>query len=319
MNKQNLLVKLITLTIFVSLILGACAPSEAEPVTLKLALLPVLDTLPVHVAAQEGFFEEQGISLEIIPVSSAPERDSIVTAGEADGMLNEVVSTLFYNKDQVQVQIVRTARAATSEAPIFRILAAADSGINNVESLKGVEIGISQGTIIEYLTDRLLEAEGFTADEIATIAVPKIPDRLALLGSGEMKAAMLPDPASSLALAGGASVIIDDTSHPEFGFSVLSFRKQTIDAHPEAIKGFLAAIEQAVEKINADPAQYSDLMAEQGLVPPPLMGTYQVNPFPTAGVPSQAQWDDAVDWAMTKGLLDNNVDYQDSVTAEFLP
>jgi len=319
MHKKNLLIKITILIIFASLILGACAPSKSEPVTLKLALLPVLDTLPIHVAAHEGYFEEQGISVVIIPVASAPERDSIVSAGEADGMLNEVVSTLFYNKDDVQVQIVRIARAATSEAPLFRILAAADSGINSVEDLKGVEIGISEGTIIAYLTDRLLEAEGFTADEIASIAVPKIPDRLALLGSGELQAAMLPDPASSLAIQGGATVAIDDTSHPEFGFSVLSFRKETIDAHPEAIEGFLAAVEQAVEKINADPSQYADLMAEKGLVPPPLMGSYQVNPFPTAGVPSQAQWDDAVEWAMSKGLLENGVVYQDSVTAEYLP
>lgn len=307
------------LVISLSLILSACTSPEPEQVTLRMALLPVLDTLSIHVAAQEGFFEEQGVSVEIIPVSSAPERDQIVSAGEADGMLNEVVSTLFYNKDEVQVQIVRTARAATSEAPIFRILASADSGITSIEDLKGVEIGISEGTVIEYLTDRLLEAEGFTEDEIATIAVPKIPDRLALLGSGELQAAMLPDPASSLALGGGAVVIVDDTRHPEFGFSVFSFRKEIIDAHPEAIEKFLAAVEQAVEKINADPSQYADLMAEKGLVPPPLMESYTVNPFPTAGVPSQAQWDDAVDWALSKGLIENGVDYEGSVTAEFLP
>jgi len=316
MNKSKFLAILV---ISLSLILSACASDKPEQVTLRMALLPVLDTLSIHVAAQEGFFEEQGVSVEIIPVSSAPERDQIVAAGEADGMLNEIVSTLFYNKDEVQVQIVRTARAATSEAPIFRILASADSGITNVEDLKGVEIGISEGTVIEYLTDRLLEAEGFTEDEIASIAVPKIPDRLALLGSGELQAAMLPDPASSVALLGGAVVVVDDTSHPEFGFSVFSFRKNVIDAHPEAIEKFMAALEQAVEKINADPSQYADLMAEKGLVPPPLMESYTVNPFPTAGVPSQAQWDDALDWTLSKGLIENGVDYDESVTAEFLP
>ncbi len=304
--------------LLLSLALSACG-AKPEPVTLKVALLPVLDTLPIHVAVQEGFFEAQGVNVEIVPVASAPERDQIIAAGSADGMLNEIVSTLFYNKDEVQVQIVRTARAATSEAPIFRILAAAESGIASVEDLKGVEIGISDGTIIAYLTDRLLEAEGFGADEIATISVPKIPDRLALLGSGEMQAAMLPDPASSVALMGGATVVIDDSSHPEFGLSVFSFRKDVIDAHPEAIEAFLAAVEQAVEKINTDPTQYSALLAEQGLVPAPLLETYQVNPFPTAGIPSQAQWDDAVDWATGKGLLDVDVAYSDSVTAEYLP
>lgn len=319
MNKSKLSRLIVILAISLSLILGACASAEPEQVTLRMALLPVLDTLSIHVAAQDGFFDEQGISVEIIPVSSAPERDQIVSAGEADGMLNEIVSTLFYNKDEVQVQIVRTARAATSEAPIFRILASADSGITNIEDLKGVEIGISEGTVIEYLTDRLLEAEGFTDAEIASIAVPKIPDRLALLGSGELQAAMLPDPASSLALQGGAVVVIDDSSHPEFGFSVFSFRKEIIDAHPEAIEKFLAAVEQAVEKINTDPSQYAGLMAEKGLVPPPLIESYTVNPFPAAGVPSQAQWDDAVDWALSKDLIENGVDYAGSVTTDFLP
>ncbi|MBC8332856.1 MAG: ABC transporter substrate-binding protein [Anaerolineae bacterium] len=318
MFTKNKFVLMLFIIMLSGVMLSACG-GKSEPATLKMALLPVLDTLPIHVAAQEGFFEAQGVKVEIIPVASAPERDQIIAAGSADGMLNEIVSTLFYNKNEVQVQIVRTARAATSTAPLFRILAAKDSGIAIVEDLKGVEIGISDGTVIAYLTDRLLEAEGFTADEIATLSVPKIPDRLALLGSGDMQAAMLPDPASSMALLGGATVVVDDTSHPEYGLSVFSFRKDVIDANPEAVRAFLAAVEQAVEKINANPAQYTALMGELGLVPGPLLETYQVNPFPTAGVPSQAQWDDAVNWAMDKGLLGTDVAYSESVTAAYLP
>ena len=106
----------------------------------------------------------------------------------------------------------------------------------------GVGVGISEGTVIEYLTDRLLEAEGFSADEIQGVAVPKIPDRMALLGTGELSAAMLPEPLSSLAELQGARVILDDTRHPEYSFSVISFRKAVIDENPQAISGFLAAL-----------------------------------------------------------------------------
>ncbi len=318
MSHKKSILAISLIVIILSFALGACGP-KSEPATLKVALLPVLDTLSVHVAAEEGYFEEQGVQVEIIPVASAPERDQLVAAGEADGMLNEIVSTLFYNKDDVQVQIVRTARAATSEAPLFRILAAKDSGIESVEDLKGVEVGISEGTVIAYLTDRLLEAEGFSDDDIATIAVPKIPDRLALLGSGDLQAAMLPDPASSLAIMNGAAVAIDDTRHPEFGLSVFSFRKDVIESQPEAIEAFLAAVEQAIATINANPEEYADLMAEKGLVPAPLVGEYQVNPLPTASVPSQAQWDDAVAWALREGLIEAEIPYAESVTADYLP
>ena len=291
----------------------------AEPVKLRMANLPILDTLPMYVAQQEGLFEKHGVTAEFIPAASAAERDQIFAAGQADGMINDGISTLFYNQDQTQIQIVRFARTATSTFPQYMILASAQSGIDSVDGLKGVEIGISQGTVIEYITDRLLQAAGLSAEEIKTVAVPKITDRMALLGSGELNAATLPDPLSSLALQQGAKTVIDDTSHPEYGYSVYSFRKQMIDENPQAIRGFLAAIEEAITLINADPTKWESLMVEQKLLPEPLVGAYELPPFPTASVPSQAQWDDVLTWAKDKGLIKNDLSYQESVNPSLLP
>jgi NitT/TauT family transport system substrate-binding protein len=273
----------------------------------------------MYVASQKGYFDTQGVQVEFIPVASAAERDQIMAAGQADGMINDLVSTLFYNKDAVQIQIVAFSRTATPDFPQYRILAAGNSGITSIEGLKGVEIGISEGSVIAYTTDRLLQAEGFSPDEIKTIAVPRIPDRLALLASGELQAANLPDPLSSLAIQGGAVPILDDTKHPEFGNSVISFRKAVIDESPQAIRGFLAALDQAIEEISANPGQWDSLLAEQQLVPEPLIGSYEIPPFPTGQVPSESQWSDVLDWAQEKGLITAEVSYADSVTSDYLP
>ncbi len=326
----------ISLLLLFGLILGACAPAaeeaaeapaeeqesaqkEAEPTTLKIAVLPIMDALPMFVAEAEGLFAVHGVNVEFIPVASAPERVQIMQAGQADGTVNEILSVMFFNKESAQMQAVRFAHKATPEHAHFYILAAGNSGISDVEGLKGVEIGVSQGTIIEYLTYRLLQAEGFTTDEIVTLAVPKIPDRLALLGSGEMQAGVLPDPLGPLAEQSGAITVLDDRHAPSYGASVISFRKAVIDENPEAVKAFLAAIEEAVEKINSDPSQYAGLLAEKKLVPPPLMESYQIPTFPTAGVPNEADWGDAQDWAQSQGLLDVDVTYGDSVNADLLP
>ena len=318
MKPNQTLVKLFLLVTLISLALAACAPA-AEPETLKIAVLPVIDALPMYVAQQEGLFEKHKVSVTFVPVASAPERDQLVSAGQADGMINEALSTALYNKDQVQVQIVRYARAATPETALFSILASGESGIDSLEKLKGVQIGISEGTVIDYLTDRLLQAEGFTQDDIQTIAVPKIPDRLNLLGTGELQAATLPEPATSLAIKQGASLILDDTTHPEYSFSTIAFRKEVIDQAPEAIRGFLAAIEDATALINADPAKYGGLLVDQKVVPQPLAGSFQVPTFVTASVPTQSQWDDMLAWAKENGLLSQDVAYDGSVNASFLP
>lgn len=318
MNLNRSLMRWVYLIALFSLALAACAPA-AQPVTLKIAVLPVLDALPMYVAQQEGLFEKHGVSVEFVPVASAPERDQLIVAGQADGMINEALSTALFNKDQVQAQIVRYARAATSDTALFSILASGKSEINALQELKGVEIGISQGTVIEYLTDRLLQAEGFAPGDIRTVAVPRIPDRLNLLGTGELKAATLPEPAVSLALQQGARLILDDTAHPEYSFSTITFRKAVIDQSPQAIRGFLAAIEEATQLINANPSKYASLLVEQKVVPQPLAGSFKVPTFVTAGVPTAEQWADMLAWAKDRGLLSQDVPYADSVNPSFLP
>ena len=314
-------------TLIVLSLVGACAPAPqvpteapvAEAVTLKLAVLPIIDTLPMYVAQQEGLFTKHGVNVEFVPVASAPERDQLLAAGQADGAVNETLAVMNFNKETVQMQAVRYALVPTEGHGHFFILASAQSGITTPDGLKGVEIGVSQGTVIEYVTERLLQAAGLSKDEIKTIAVPKIPDRMALLASGELKAGVMPDPLASLSMQQGAVNVLDDSAHPEYGFSVISFRKAVIDANPEAIQAFLAAIEEATALVNADPSKYNNLLSEQKLVPEPLIGKFAVPPFPTAGVPTEAEWADALAWAKEKGMLTADVSYADSVNGSFLP
>ncbi len=318
MNRSALL----SIALLFALGLSACAaPAQptAAPVSLKIAVLPFIDALPVYVAEQQGLFTKANLQVELVPVGAAPQRDQLIAAGQADGTINEILSAFFFNKDQTQVQVVRYDLAPTAKAGHFFILASAKSGITRPEQLKGVEIGVSQSTIIEYVTERVLQAQGFKPEEIKTIAVPNMSDRMTLLASGQLKAAVLPDPLAALAIQQGAVSVLDDAAYPHYGFSVITFRKAVIDQHPEAIRAFLAAVEQAVAQINANPTGYTGLLSDKKIVPAPLLKTYQAPPFPVAGVPTEAEWQDALAWAKAKGLIAADVAYATSVNASFLP
>ena len=308
----------IVLAAMLTLLVVGCS-GQNEPSTVRMAVLPILDALPMYVAQEQGYFEDENLVVEFVPVTSAAERDQVIQAGQADGMINEVLSTLFYNSKEPEISIVRYARVPTAEYPQFYVLASAGSGISTIHDLKGQDIGISEGTIIEYSTDRLLQAEGLTEDEISTVAVPRIPDRMALLGSGELPAANLPDPLASLAVQSGAQVIVDDSKYPEYGHSVISFRNEFVNDNEDAVRGFLAALEKAVDDINQDKEQFSGLLTERSLVPEPLVGSFTVPDFPTASVPPTSQWDDVLDWAVQKGYVEGELDYEESVNDTFLP
>lgn len=321
--RSGYLWKLIGFLVAVSFLNACASPPQGEgnsPTgTIRFAALRILDALPLYVAAEQGYFEEAGLTVEILPVNSATERDQLIASNQADGMINEVMSTLYANRSETQVQIVRTARAADAENRVFSVLASAASGATTIPDLMATQIGISESTIIEYVTDRLLEAEGYDLQQFEKVNIPSIPDRLALLNSGELGAATLPEPATTLATGTGAVIIIDDSAHPEFGYSTIAFRQEFVDENPQLVRRFLEAYEKAVGDINLDPERWSTTLVDEQLVPAPLAGKYPVPPFIEASVPSEAQFEDAVAWALAKGLIAEGQNYSDQISAEFLP
>ncbi len=294
-----------------------CATQVDDAVILRIGVLPILDVLPLYVAESEGYFAEAGVQVTLVPVASAAERDQLLQAGQLDGVINDLVAVALYNRELPRLVAVRYAMRVTSGAPQFRILAAGASAINAPMDLRGVPVGLSQGTVIEYVTERLLQQAGLSTSEITGLAVPKISDRLALLQAGQLQAATLPEPLASLAVQQGARVILDDTRYPQFSCSVYAFNRDVVTLQPQAIRGFLTAIERASALINADKERWDDVLIAQALVPQPVLGTYTLPDYPGAAIPSREQFEDVVLWLREKGLLEADVTYVSSVDGSF--
>ena len=314
--------KHIALALAAVVLLSACAPVSApakpEDPTLRVGTLPILDLLPLFVAEKQGYFKEQGITVTFVPAQSAAERDQLMQAGQIDGMNNDMVSTVLYNKDLVKIKVVRTAIQATSTWSQYSIFAAKNSGIKSAADLKGVEIGISQATVIEYITYRLLADAGLAASDIKTTNVIKIADRMQLLGSGKLKAATLPEPLATLAEQQGALRVVPDAQNPDHSNSVISFSAQAVKEKPQTIRKFLAAYEKAIADVNADPTQWQPLLNENKIIPPALT-SYKLPLYPKASVPTQDQFADVLKWMKDKGMVTADVSYANLVDASFLP
>ena len=305
--------------LLVALALAGCVPMQPEDTKLKVALIPVLDVLPVFVAQQNGYFAEQGIEVEAIPVKSAQERDVLLQTGQTDGVLTDLQSTALLNKDGAKVKAVYTSRRPYPDAPMFRILAGPATDLSVPADLKGVPVGISQNTVIEYLTDRILEAEGVSPEDVAVLEVSAIPVRFEQLMNGNIQAATLPDPLASGAIAAGAKLVADDSKYPQVSQSVLTFTTQALSSRPNTVRKFLVAWDKAVKELNAHPEKYQSLLIEQGRVPKSIENSYKMPPFPEKGVPSESEVADVIAWMKAKGLVGRDVPYQDMVDNTYLP
>ena len=309
---------ILVLAALAAVLLGCAPAAPAATTSVRIAVLPIVEGLPLYAAQDGGFFEKQGVKVEFISTSSAAERDQLIAAGQADATINDLLAVTLFNRDSVQLQVVRFAHVSAPGAPMYVIAAAPDSGIQNAKDLAGIDIGISQGSIIDYVTNRMLTGSGLTADQVKTIAVPKIPDRMALLLSGQIKAATLPQPFATIAIQQGAILIVDDTQFPGLGNSVVSFQKIFIDEHPQSVQNFLIALDQAAMDVNANPEKYRSLLAKYKVVPEDILAGFTLPKFPGDSLPTAQQFEDVVAFAMDHQLIAAPVKFSDSVNGSFL-
>ena len=298
------------------LVLSPSPASAQKP--LRVALLPIIDSLPFYVAEQHAYFEEAGVPVEAVKVASGAARDQLMQAGQIDGMLNEIISSANFNRDRPRVQIVSVVRAARPGYPLFRLLAAPGSPHRTVADLARVPIGISRHTVIEYVTDRLLQNAGLQPAQIHKQSIPAIPERYQLLIQGRLAAAMLPDPLAMSAIEAGAVLVADDTPVADYSLSVLTFAVTAIEEKHAQIQGFITAWQRAAAAINAAPQSQRTLMLEKIRIPPNVRDSFRIPPFARDRVPTSAQWEDAMAWMQARQLLSTPLPYRGSVTDRFI-
>lgn len=319
--RLNRLVFTAGLTILM-LLLSSCGNKPTQEMThdmsLKLSLLPITDVLPFYVAQNKGYFEDEGVQVEVVNVDSANNQATLMQAGEVDGMLTDLQTVALFNREKPSLQIVIKARKAYPDFPHFRIVAGPGVVITGPEDLVGVPVGISQNTIIQYLNDRLLTAWGVPEDGIAVEHIPAIPNRFEMLMSGQLKVALLPDPLAQAAIVAGGSLVVDDTQFTEYSQSIIAFHVDTLANKPDAVQAFVKGWNKAVIDINKDPNSYRDVLNEKTRVPPPVQGTYNLPKFPENEITSETEWADVIEWMQKKELLDKPVAYEDSVNNKFV-
>ena len=304
------------------LVLGmvsACAPAGTPVLGTKvrIGVLPIIEVIPLYVAQQEGFFEKEGLDVEIVLAKGAQERDALMQAGELDAMWADLVAVGLFNREKEQIQVVANGFYASADLVMFRVLGGPKSGLTSVADLAGVPIGLSQHTVAQYITTRLLAAEGLPRDQIKVVEVSAIPVRFEQLMEGQIAAAAIPDPLGNGALTTGAIGLVDDTSHPEYSQGVITFDKKVIDSNPETVERFLRAWDAAVEALRKNPAAYRDMLIEKGRVPESIQATYEVPMFPVRRITTPAEWQDVVDWLLEEGLIDQPLSYEGSVSTRF--
>ncbi|MFH1141467.1 MAG: ABC transporter substrate-binding protein [Chloroflexota bacterium] len=306
---------LLVVVVLLALTTGCRQGPPSEKALVRFGTLPRVFDLPLYVAEQGGFFQDQGIEVELVPFNSVMERDVALVAGQIDGTLDDLFSAILLNKGKEER--VRVVATVPLDQPMIVIVASAQSSIASVAELKGVEIAVSINTVMDYALDRMLTAQGFQPDQIQRSNIASMSIRLQMLKLGKVKAAVLTPPLSDVAILNGGRAVIDDGAN--IGVPNLLFTSHTVEDKPETVRRFVRAWEKAVEAINRTPQEYRQLLTEVAQVPAETSENLRIPVFAGLGLPSEPELESRVDWMLAQGILERRISYQQMVEPGFLP
>lgn len=285
--------------------------NKKELQELKIGVLPDLDSIPLIIAEQNGYFEASGAKITIETFKSAKDRDSALQSGNIDGAISDMLAAAFAAEGGFDVKM--TSKTDGS----YKLLVNADKGIDSFDKLKGNQIAISENTIIEYATDMMLKEGKLNGEDVEKVAIPQMPVRLEMLQNGKVAAATLPEPLASAAMKNGA-VLLNSSDKLGINPGVLLFTTKATEEKSEEIKLFYAAYNKAVDYLNKeDKSKYIDGLIEKAGFPADVKDVLVLPKYNNAVLPSQKDFTKVINWLFEKGLIKNNYKYDDLVNSEF--
>ncbi len=316
-------VKMVRLRIFlalaISLFLIAGCGKEKEPEQLKVGVLPIEDIMPTVTAEKNGYFTLENLDVEIVRFQSAVEQINAVQAGQLDGIITDMIVAAMLKDAGQDVKVTAITLGAAPEEGRFGIIAAPNSGIATLADLKGKSVGISYNSIIEYITDGLLEDGGMAPSEVHKVSVPKIPVRMEMLFNNKIDAIVVPDPLLTFGAFKGAKIVAQDTKDTKRNLSqaVVVFSQKTLDEKKSAVQGFYRGYAKAVDDLNNHPDNYTQLLTENVNVPEPIAKDYPIQRYPKPQIPNEEDVNNVLEWMKNKSLLKTDLKYQDLVDQSF--
>lgn len=245
-----------------SLSLAACSDSgensgDGDLTQITIGAIPIGDTAALHIADQQGFFEEEGLEVEIEETSGGAIAVPGVESGDYDFAFGNTVSLMVAQDQGLDLRYVTNGATTTGELgeDFAAVVAPEDSQLETSADLSNGEASSNNLNNIGDLSIRLaVDKAGGDGSDIEFVELG-FGEAQAAVENGNVEAALILEPFLTPALEEGLKPVSWPyaEAHPEFDIGGFFTRADYFEEDPETVEAFSNALNKALEYSEENP------------------------------------------------------------------
>lgn len=215
-----------------------------DSLALKVAVMPMLDCLPIFVAKERHFYERFNVDVRLRRFNSQMDCDTALIGGSVEGGLTDLVRKKWMEKKRVSLDVV------TSTTGKWQLIANRVARVKQLKQLSDKMVAMSRYSATDFLTNYAFKNVR-TTDPVFHIQINDVNLRMRMLMNNEMDAAWLPEPQATAARLAKHPVLMDSDKE-NLSLGIIAFRTKSINNsyRKNQVSKFILAYNMACDSIN---------------------------------------------------------------------
>jgi NitT/TauT family transport system substrate-binding protein len=260
--------------------------------TLRVGMLPVTAFLGLYVAREQGWFQEEGIELDVQIMAGGAEIVPAMIGGSLDlGIVNTFSHVLARDRG-FDVRAVAAGGSEVRGAPTHAILVGPNSPIQTARDLEGRTFATNTLNNIDHLMVQIwLRNNGADPRRVNFVEIP-FPQHPAAIVQGRVDAIGPTEPFVTVALSQGARLLAyhyTDTN-PSTLIAYYSATGDWLSRNPGLARGFANAIHRANSYLEANPDEKRAAAVRHLNISPEVAARMNIETLETRIDPAGIQW-----------------------------
>lgn len=228
---------------------------QAQPQKIVIAYTPWTGYGALFVAQEKGMFKSRGLDVELQSIEGVGDRKQALAAGKIQAM----AASLDVSVSAVADLPLKFVWAFDSSAGADGLLVKPE--IKSFADLKGKQVAYHKGSASHLLLAVLLDKAGMKESDIVSVDM-KASEAASAFMAGKVDAAITWEPHLGKAARAGGTVLATTKDTPGLIADVLVFKDDYVKANAATVEKIVAALAEATEFMQKNPAEASKPIAE---------------------------------------------------------